>query len=107
MPALDRRTLLLAGLGLRGAAFARQERPDLDQPGFLRRIVPNPTGRNGCEELLASTLSMLADRLRPAPADLVEWVYAVRLRHRDAADVVARELRHAFGCCDESERLAG
>jgi hypothetical protein len=54
MPVLHRRTFLLAGLALPGATVARQDPPTLQQPDLFRRVIGNPTGRNGYEELVAA-----------------------------------------------------
>src|SRR5437868_13088406 len=59
MSALDRRTLLLAGLALPGASVARQERGTPGPPSLFQQVIKSPTGQNGYEEFIAA-----ADELR-------------------------------------------
>jgi hypothetical protein len=64
MYTLDRRTFLLSGLALwSGAAFAVQESPPGQEASLLNQLVPNPTGQNGYEELLAAAGAIRSSKL--------------------------------------------
>src|SRR5947209_20280228 len=60
MARLDRRTLLLAGLAARAAAAQPATPPD---GSLFARVIKNPTGLNGYEELVAAADALKSSAL--------------------------------------------